>query len=222
MIRKVLFWIFILLIIILIFTIFNHYHKELSYKNNIITKSYKDDSIEIKIKYPRTNTKLDKDIIDYINNIANDFKNNYGDSDYLNKLDELKIDYDYAVYKKRYISLVLTTTINSYKLSSPIIEVKNYLYDLKKDKYFYLNDLLSIHEQKNLYNYIKEQLLTNYFNYIIINNIDTIIPFDKIDDIPFFIGNDYLLIYFTPEMLASDYYDVLIIKTPIKIDFANN
>ena len=191
-------------------------HNNRILKDKIITDTYQDNHIIMGISYPKTNTKLDKEISNYITSQINDFKSNYGDSDYLLDRDELNIDYQYKVYHNRYISLILTTYINSYKLNQPIYEVQSYFYDVKKDKYLLLTDLLEEKDQILLYQDIKNHLENNYYNYIIVENIDSIISLSNLKDLHFYIDDESINIYFTPDHLFSDYYDILVIKIPRK------
>ena len=83
-------------------------------RKEIITETINNSRQIICIHYPKTNIKnLDNKIKTYIKNIKKDFKNNYGDSDYLAERDELNIDYKYYIHDNRYISISLITYINS-------------------------------------------------------------------------------------------------------------
>lgn len=208
--KKYLYILGLFLIIGIISILLTHHHKIL--KDKIITDTYQDNHIIMGISYPKTNTKLDKEISNYITSQIHYFKSNYGDSDYLVDRDELNIDYQYKIYHNRYISLVFTTYINSYKLNQPIYEVQSYFYDAKKDKFLSLTDLLEEQEQISLYQYIKNDLENNYYNYIIVENLDSIISLSNLKSLPFYIDNKNINIYFTPDHLVSDYYDILEIK----------
>ena len=197
--------------------IINNCLKDKILVNNIITTTYQDKNIIMGISYPKTNTKLDNKITKYIDKELKNFKQNFGDSDYLINRDEINIDYKYKVFKNRYISLILTTYINSYKLTNPIHEAISYLYDVKEDKYLSLDDILNKRNKLILFNYVGNKLKNNYSEYIISDNIETIYSLDKLNNYPFFIDNDNISIYFTPDNLASDYYDILTIETPLSL-----
>ena len=127
-------------------------------RKEIITETINNSRQIICIHYPKTNIKnLDNKIKTYIKNIKKDFKNNYGDSDYLAERDELNIDYKYYIHDNRYISISLITYINSYKSTNPIYEVKSFFYDTKK------NRMLSNDEIFDLYS-LKKPLSRKYPN----------------------------------------------------------
>ena len=212
--------VFIMLLILTSYftiNIINNCLKDKILVNNIITTTYQDKNMIIGISYPKTNTNLDNKISKYIDKELKYFKENFGDSDYLIDRDEINIDYKYKVFKNRYISLVLTTYINSYKLTSPIYEVISYFYDTKEDKYLRLDEILNDNDKLVLFNYIGNKLKNDYSEYIIPDNVETIYSLDKLNNYSFFIDNDNIYFYFTPDNLASDYYDILTIKMPISL-----
>ena len=187
------------------------------FNENIITNKYEDSKMIINIKYPRTNSRLDSIIYNYINNQIELFKNNYADSDYMPNKDSFVVDYKYYAYDNRYLSLVLFICINSYKLNQPIYEVKSYFYDIKENKQLLLDDIVDDNIKSYLFKYTRNKLKNSYYNYIILNNIDIIFNLEMFDSIPFFVDDKSIYFYFTPDLLASDYYEVLDIRIPIRI-----
>lgn len=182
-------------------------------RKEIITETINNSRQIICIHYPKTNIKnLDNKIKTYIKNIKKDFKNNYGDSDYLAERDELNIDYKYYIHDNRYISISLIAYINSYKLTNPIYEVKSFFYDTKKNKNLLLTDLLPNTEKRKLQSYIENLFKSKYNDYVLENVISNLSLIDIINSQAFYIDNDNLFIYFTPEILASDYYEILPVK----------
>lgn len=185
--------------------------------DDIITKTYQDKNMVIGVNYPKTNTNLDKDILEYVNTQLDYFKSNFGDSDYLIDRDEINIDYKYKVINNRYISLVLTTYINSYKLTYPIYDIKSYFYDIKNSTYLTLNDLFDEDNELVLFNYVGNKLKTDYENYILLDNIENFYSLSNLDKYSFYVDTDSILIYFTPDQLSSDYYDLLTISVPLSL-----
>ena len=185
--------------------------------DDIITRTYQDKNMVIGVNYPKTNTNLDKDILEYVNTQLDYFKSNFGDSDYLIDRDEINIDYKYKVINNRYISLVLTTYINSYKLTYPIYDIKSYFYDIKNSTYLTLNDLFDEENKLVLFNYVGNKLKTDYENYIVLDNIENFYSLDNLAKYSFYVDADSILIYFTPDQLSSDYYDLLTISVPLSL-----
>ena len=68
-----------------------------------------------------------------------------------------------------------------------------------------------------MYEYIKGKIVSVESNYIVLDNIENIFNFEKLGTIPFFITDNSIIIYFTPDSLASDYYDILTIEIPISL-----
>lgn len=202
------------LIIILILTCF---FKTNIIKTEIITRTYENNHYIVGIHYPKTNiNNLDNEITNYIDLKHQNFIENYGDSDYLVDRDELNIDYQYHIHQNSYISLSLTTYINSYKINHPINEIQSFFYDTKQEKMLNLTDILDEENQTKLINKIENLLKNDYQDYILEENIDSIISTKNLKNQLFFINSESLYLYFLPENLASDYYDILTLEISLK------
>ena len=182
-------------------------------RNNIITETDNNKNYITCIHYPKTNiASVDEKVKKHINSELSYFKEKFGDSDYLIDRDELNIDYKYSVLNNQYVSLSLTTYINSYKLSNPINRIISYFYDNKNNKYLSLDEIVKIDD---LYNRVKDMLLADYKDYFIEDNFNEIFNLDRLKELYFYVDYDYLYLYFNPDDLQSDYYDILTIKIPL-------
>ena len=68
-----------------------------------------------------------------------------------------------------------------------------------------------------LFNYVGNKLKTDYENYIVLDNIENFYSLDNLDKYSFYVDTDSILIYFTPDQLSSDYYDLLTISVPLSL-----
>lgn len=107
-------------------------------KNNINTTIEENSNIVIGINYPITNTKLDKYINKEIEKIYNNFKEKYGNFNYLNNKSELNIDYTFTDINN-YMSVALFIYIDSSKETTDY--VITYFYDKKNQKLLSLKDI---------------------------------------------------------------------------------
>ncbi len=224
--RKIIIWFLLVFIVIGVFFSFLISSHNKNLKKNIITTVEENNRYIVGINYPKVGIeRLDKIIKDYVDNEYNYFIKNYGDSDYLIDRDELNIDCQFYILNNNYISISLTTYINSYKLAQPVNEVKSFFYSIKANKMLSLGEILDIDEQYRLLDYIKKQFNSKHYNAIIDGNLDNIITISSLNRIPFYIDQDNFCLYFNPDMLSSDYYDIIKINVPteyIKFKFKIN
>lgn len=150
----------IMLIITIILSIIFFYKRDkLEYHLHTTTEDNK--NYVISITYPSTNiSKLDKEIIKYINIETNKFKKNINKSVYLLERNELNIDFDYEVLNNNYISIILK--VSNYNGINKQVNNTIYmiLYDLKKDKKINILDLF--YEPENVISEIKKEFIKKY------------------------------------------------------------
>ncbi|MDD6224036.1 MAG: polysaccharide deacetylase family protein [bacterium] len=206
---------FFLIIGGLVFFLF--FRQKQNLKVEILTEIEDHQRYLIGIHYPKTNIQaLDQVIERYIEKQKTYFLTSYGDSDYLIDRDELNIDYHYYLHNDSYVSIALITYINSYKLEQPIYEVCTFFYDIQKDKNLVLKDLLVGDTQEILLSILKRTIQSEYPHAILESNIDAIISKQLLIMNSFFINDKDLIFYFSPDMLSSDYYDMIEIKIPLE------
>ena len=174
----------------------------------------KPDSV-ISIHYPKTHIEeLDREIESDIVKQYMSFSKEYGNSDYLMDRDELNIDYQYYKTKNNYISIALTIYIDSYKLQNPSWSIITYHFDGNKKEKLQLADFFSIEELTKLKNKLKNTLLEQYSDCILVENINQLFT-DDFSNYPYFsFDQDNFYFYFPEEKLASDYHEMITIPIP--------
>lgn len=184
-----------------------------SKKENIVSVFENEKNILISINYPETNiTKLDRQIEDYINEIYENFKEEYGNIYSLERASELNIDYKYEIIDERYINIILYNFIDSPKLAHPINEIKTFVYDNKTNKILNLKDVININD---IIPILKTKILNKYKDCVLLDLLETtIIP--KYNNFPFFtFDNEKITFYFNPYTITSGSCNVISIDIPL-------
>lgn len=174
----------------------------------------KPDSV-ISIHYPKTHIEeLDRKIESDIVKQYMSFSKEYGNSDYLMDRDELNIDYQYYKTKNNYISIALTIYIDSYKLQHPTWSMITYHFDGNKNEKLQLSSFFSMEEMTKLKNKLKNTLLEQYSDCILVENLNQLFN-DDFSNYPYFsFDQDNFYFYFPEEKLASDYHEMITIPIP--------
>lgn len=150
----------------------------------------------IGINYPVTGNKiLDQDIINYVENKYNIFKNKYRGFKLLLDKSELNIDYDYNIINDKYINVIIYAYIKSSNFINPIIEYKTFLFNKKENKYVNIKDIVS-DPKKLIYDVNSKLVKLNKkanLNTTILNN--------------FFIDNNNITLYFHEK---NNYYSIIL------------
>lgn len=129
--------------------------------DRVITIIQNKKSTIVAINYPHTPYQiLNKDIKKYVNDIYDDFKEEYDSFISLKGKSELNIDYTYYVSEEGYISITLYTYIDSSLMNHPIKEIKTFVFDPQKKSYLTLQDLIK--EKKKTTDEILEILRKKY------------------------------------------------------------
>lgn len=184
-----------------------------SKKENIVSVFENEKNILISINYPETNiNKLDRQIEDYINEIYENFKEEYGNIYSLERASELNVDYKYEIIDERYINIILYNFIDSPKLAHPINEIKTFVYDNKTNKILNLKDVININD---IIPILKTKILNKYKDCVLLDLLETtIIP--EYNNFPFFtFDNEKITFYFNPYTITSGSCNVISIDIPL-------
>lgn len=169
----------------------------------------------VAINYPVTHIKqVDKLITKYVNKNYENFKKNYNFK--LENIAELNIDYTYEVINN-YISISLTTFIESNALSNPINEVYTIVYDKNQNKILHIADLISEDKLKKLIPKLKKELITKYKDCISVNLMEAKI--NLLNDQNFLLTSKGITIYFNPYEISHLNCNVISIDIPLKIPY---
>lgn len=210
---KLTFIIVLIITIILLLT----YKKKNMYKEKIIVKET--DNYIINIILPETKIiELDNKLNEYILNKEKEFLEIYADTDYPMIKDQLTINYKYTNFNNKYLSISLETKIKTYKLEHELNEVKTYFYDIKKECFLNLKQI--INTKNILINNIRKELNTNLKNCILPDKINYLINDNTLVNNNFYIDKNNIIILYDYIDLNSDYYDILEVNVPLnKIKF---
>lgn len=144
----------------------------------------------VAINYPQTKYKhLNQKIQKYINDVYDDFKDEYDFFLNLKGKSELNIDYTYYITKEGYISIVLYTYIDSSLLESPLREIKTFAYDSKKKRDLSLLDITK--NKENLKQKILDTLKLKYKD----ETYKSLITNSYLKKIPYSISKDKVSLY---------------------------
>ena len=142
---------------------------------NVKTIIEEEKNLVVGINYPTIGYKKIDDLISTdIENIYNDFKEEYESFSSLTNKSELNIDYIYNNLDDNIITISLNIFINSSKLKNSINYIKTYNYSIKDNKIITINDIISKNEINKLPKLINEYLIDNYKEFISIDNLNKI------------------------------------------------
>ena len=184
---------------------------------NVKTIIEEEKNLVVGINYPTIGYKKIDDLISTdIENIYNDFKEEYESFSSLTNKSELNIDYIYNNLDDNIITISLNIFINSSKLKNSINYIKTYNYSIKDNKIITINDIISKNEINKLPKLINEYLIDNYKEFISIDNLNKInYNYDN-----FSIDEDYLYIYINPNTINNDeIIDIMIPLNKLNISF---
>lgn len=180
-------FIWVIPIFLFLFFLFFLFHKTEEDKVITIIKNKKNTIVGI--NYPRTKYgKLNKEIKNYVDNIYNDFKD-YDSFLHINGKAELNIDYAYFLADKKYMSITLYSYIDSSLLTTPLKEVKTFVYDIQKNKFINIIDLVK--DKEELKEKIKEELLIKYGN----RSYNELLTTSYLKEVSFCLSEDRVTIY---------------------------
>lgn len=178
---------------------------------NVKTVIEENKNIIVGINYPTLGyKKIDDKITNDIENIYNNFKNEYENFSSLTNKSELNIDYTYNILNDNYITVTLNIYINSSKLKDKINYIKTYNYNINNNKIIILEDLIDKTNLKKISKLINNYLIKNYSDYIKINTLNNI--YMKYENFSF--DEDYLYIYLNPSDINNEYNDIIDIMIP--------
>lgn len=171
-----------------------------------------DSNIKLAINYPITNIKqIDNLISNYIDDIYNNFKN-----DYINNTAELNISYSFNELDK-YISISLTTFISSNALAHPLNEIYTIVYDKSKKRVLKLGDLLNEDEIEKEIPRLKKQLDNKYKECLIKEMVESRISKELTNYQLFLLNENNITIFFNPYDITSGNCNIISINIPIKL-----
>ena len=169
-----------------------------------------ENSPRIGIHYPVTNIKeLDEKTKEYILNIKKKFTHEFANHFSLKGIPELNIDYEYTVIGNRYYNILFAVFIDSPTLAHPINEIKTFVYDSVEKKFLTVEDISSLNIGK-----IKEELLTNYKDCILLTELNNTITKENLQNIKFTFTNDFVTLYFNPYEITSGNCNIIKLKIP--------
>lgn len=189
--------------------------KEENINENINTLIEEDKNILVGINYPITEiSNLDKIIKIDIENIYNDFKNEYENFNSLTEKSELNIDYTYDIVNENYINICIHVFIDSSKLANPYNYIKSYVYDINKNKLITLKDIINEKEFPKLVSLVTTELIKKYSDCLILEEMKRLITVDY--NFPLFtFDSEEITLYFNPGEVTASYCDIVDVNIPI-------
>lgn len=214
----------IILFCLFIFFIISCAKKE-NLDENINTVIEEDKNILIGINYPVTGIKhLDKIIQNDIENIYNDFKEQYESFNALTEKSELNIDYIYNIINENYINICVHVFIDSSKLNYPIQYIKSYVYDINQNSLMSIRDLIEEDDFSKFVSLVNTRLIHDYGNCILLDKMKNLLTTDY--DFPLFtFDTEMITVYFNPSEITESYCDIISIDikaSQLKLKFKFN
>lgn len=171
----------------------------------------------ISLNYPKTNIKkLDGNIKHQVHQIYDDFIKEYSTITNNNDISELNIDYSYQFINDRYINIVLEEFVNENTLNHPKNKLYTYVFDIKKNKFLSLSDVIDQNDLKKITVQIQKQLLKEYPESINTKSLSGTITPEYKHFTHFTFDDENLILYFNPYELSSDYYHIIDIEIPLE------
>ena len=138
-------------------------HRDHKIEKAIETLIIRNENMAIGINYPKSGISiLDRKIKVQVDQIYDEFMENYGVINTKTESSELNIDYHYDLVSKRYINIVLEKFISSNRLAHPINQIYTYVFDSKEKRFLGLEDFITQTELDRITPKIQTQLLKQY------------------------------------------------------------
>lgn len=184
-------------------------------ENNINTIVEENKNILIGINYPITGIKkIDYEIQKDIETTYEQFKKQYETISNIEEQSELNIDYTYKTISNRYISITLNVFINSSTLANPNHYMKSYFFDIQKNDFLTIHDVILDVDFSNFLGILKTKIIQKYKDCLLLDEFKSIIT-EQYNYPLFTIDHKKITVYFNPTTITSSYCGIISVDIPL-------